>query len=191
MIYEKIVFITVHSDVICETMQEKKFNVNLESFDGKMKHLRMSEYNVYTDGSRIDGQCGAGYSIYKYKTNIASNCANLPTTSTVFQAEIIGIKLACEELTKMQGEINIKYVKIFSDSQAAVAALDSSEITSQAVKDAKNALNKLASTTKHTVLVWIKAHVGHVGNEAADELAKQGTVSEKSVKIGILFYIAR
>ena len=69
----------------------------------------------------------------------------------------------------MQGERNIKYVKIFSDSQAAVAALDSSEITSQAVKDAKTALNKLASITNHTVLVWIKAHVGHVGNEAADE----------------------
>ena len=118
-----------NSDVICETIREKRFRVNLESFDGKMKHLRMSEYNVYTDGSRIDGQCGAGYSIYKYKTNIASNCANLPTTSTVFQAEIIGIKLACEELTKMQGERNIKYVKIFSDSQAAVAALDPSEMT--------------------------------------------------------------
>ena len=150
-----------------------------------MKHLRMSEYNVYTDGSRIDGQCGAGFSIYKYKTNIASNCANLPTTSTVFQAEIIGIKLACEELIKIQEERNVKYVKIFSDSQAAVAALDSNEITSQAVKDARTALNKLAGTTKHTVLVWIKAHVGHVGNEAADQLAKQGTVSEKSIKIGI------
>ena len=85
----------------------------------------------------------------------------------------------------MQEERNVKYVKNFSDSQAAVAALDSSEITSQAVKDAKTALNKLAGTTKHTVLVWIKAHVGHVGNEAADQLAKQGTVSEKSIKIGI------
>ena len=29
-----------NSDVICKTIREKKFRVNLESFDGKMKHLR-------------------------------------------------------------------------------------------------------------------------------------------------------
>ena len=49
--------------------------------------------------------------------------------------------MACEELIKMQGERQIKYVKKNSDSQAAVAALESSEITSQAVKDAKTAIN--------------------------------------------------
>ena len=72
----------------------------------------------------------------------------------MFQAEIIGIKLVCEEMIKIQAERSVKYVKIFSDSQTAVAALDSSEITSQAVKDAKEALNNLAERTRHTVLVW-------------------------------------
>ena len=77
-------------------------------------------------------------------------------------------------MLRIQAERSVnRYVKIFSDSQAVVAALDSSEITSQAAKYAKEALNSLASCTKHTVLVWIKAHVGHEGNEAADILAKQ------------------
>ena len=40
-----------NSDTICETMREKYFKVNNGSFDGKMKHLRLAEYNVYTDGS--------------------------------------------------------------------------------------------------------------------------------------------
>ena len=34
-------------------MREKKYKVNLKSFDGKMKHLRMSEYNVYMDGADL------------------------------------------------------------------------------------------------------------------------------------------
>ena len=156
--------------------------MNIKSFDGKMKHLRMAEYNVYTDGSRLEGNCGAGYSIYKYKSMVTSNSCNLPTTSTVFQAEIIGIKLACEEMVKMYADKPFKYVKIFSDSQAAIAAIDSSEVTSQAVLDTKIALNRLAKLTRNTVLVWIKAHVGHEGNEVADEMAKQGTTSSNNIK---------
>ena len=97
-----------NTDTITETMQEKYYKVNLKSFDGLMKHLRMAEYNVYTDGS-----CGAGYSIYWYRTQIGSNCANLPTTATVFQAEIVGIKLACEGMIALSRETTVKYVKFF------------------------------------------------------------------------------
>ena len=41
-----------NSDVICETMREKKYKVNLKSFDGKMKHLRICL--LYTSPSPRD-----------------------------------------------------------------------------------------------------------------------------------------
>ena len=95
--------------------------------------------------------------------------------------------MACEEMVKIHEENPFKYVKILSDSQAAIyiAALDSSEVTSQAVLDTKVALNKLAKRTHNTVVVWIKTHVGHAGNEVRDEMVKQGTISNNSIKVGI------
>ena len=48
----------------------------------------------------------------------------------VFQAEILGIKLACEPLLKEFDTYKQRYIKIFSDSQAAILALDNSEMAS-------------------------------------------------------------
>ena len=66
----------------------------------------------------------------------------------IFQAEIVGIKLACEEMIKIPDCTPFKNVTIFSDSQAAVVALDSNEVTSRAVMNTKTALNNLANLTK-------------------------------------------
>ena len=72
----------------------------------------------------------------------------------------------------------IKYIIFFVDSQAALLALKSSTMTSVLVLDTKKILSELALKTRRLTLVWIKAHVGHEGNEHADELAKQGTTED-------------
>ena len=37
-----------------------EYKINRDSFDGKTKHRRHTQYNVYTDGSRLDDQTGLG-----------------------------------------------------------------------------------------------------------------------------------
>ena len=156
------------TDIINESYRTKLFKINKDSFNGSNKHLKRSQFNLYTDGSKLEGKCGAGYSIYKYRKQVYGNSAQLPQVCTVFQAEILGIKIACEQLLNNFDTYKPKYIKVFSDSQAAILALDNTEMTSQLVRETKFILNKLASKVQRLSVVWIKAHVGHEGNEEVD-----------------------
>ena len=82
-------------------------------------------------------------------------------------------------------DYNCQYVKIYSDSQAALLALNSNEFTSQVVVDTARKLNNLALQAKKVTLVWIKAHVGHRGNEEADTFAKEATTYELIQQFGM------
>ena len=67
----------------------------------------------------------------------------------------------------MQTMINerYKYIKIYSDSQAAILALDKKEIYSQLVMDTIQVWELITNRNIQVTLSWIKAHVGHEGNE--------------------------
>ena len=90
--------------------------------------------------------------------------------TTVFQAEVHAITKACECIHTTDEHRII----IYSDSQAGILALNSPTVHSKTVFECMTLLNKLAEERDVTIR-WVKAHVGHYGNEIADELAKQGT----------------
>ena len=102
---------------------------------------------------------------------VSEGVKRLPGGSTVFQAELMAIKFA---MTDMAANINEgdRYIKLSSDSRAAIQALNSHVITSQLVKDTVHAINRLGGMMQRLEISWIKAHIGHPGNEKADELAK-------------------
>ena len=100
----------------------------------------------------------------------------LGSSTTVFQAEIAAITRVATFLGYKQA---LQKIIIRSDSQAAIQAIKSNTITSPLVEECIKALNFLGEKNSVT-LQWIKAHVGHEGNEAADQFAKQGTKEERS-----------
>ena len=72
----------------------------------------------------------------------------------------------------MKSSIDPKYIKMFSDSRAALQALDSYQTKTKTVQHTINELNKLGTISKRLTLNWIKAHNKHEGNEEADKMAK-------------------
>jgi ribonuclease HI len=149
---------------------ERKFNVNLESLNGAKKYQTLSNVNVYTDGSKIEGHTGAGFQIYKGKEEIGHDSFKLPDWCTVFQAEILAIKESCDRIYAEQWHHN--YIKLFCDSQAAILAINDPTNRQKTVLEARKSLNAVAEKAKYLTMVWTKAHVGTIGNERADRLAK-------------------
>lgn len=125
------------------------------------------------NGSRKDDQTGAGFVIYKHNKEIMSGQHRLPDHATVFQGEVTAIRVAAEAALSLQ-QNNLRFVKIFVDSQAAILAVANPIIKSKSVAMAVDALNALSATATSVTICWIPAHKGHFGNSRADDLAKAG-----------------
>ena len=150
------------TDKCKDIVWNKHYKVNTDSFDGKRKHVTRSEYTIYTDGSKIDNQVGAGAVIYHKNNLITTIKTKLPDTATVFQAELLGIKSGCEFFFNNSVH-KPKYVKITSDSQAALQALNNNTFTSSTALSTAEAISNLSWIAKRVTLAWTRAHVGTEG----------------------------
>ena len=104
----------------------------------------------------------------------------LPDEATVFQAGVDGIKTGCESFFDNPSH-KPKYIKIISDSQAALFALHSNTFTSSTALSTAEAVSNLAWIANKVTLAWTRTHVGTVGNEAADIAARQGANNNGNV----------
>ena len=149
---------------------EKYYRVNLESFANKGPPVH-TQINIYTDGSKTEEHVGSGYVIYHKGTEIISESIRLEEEITVYQAEVLAIKVAAQKFLSIKTP-DLKFVKIFSDSQAALKSLANWKVRSKLVYETMDTLNALARACIRVELVWIKAHHNYAGNERADELAR-------------------
>ncbi|GBN98262.1 hypothetical protein AVEN_43841-1 [Araneus ventricosus] len=150
-------------------------NVNIKNTPSEQKTIILpstiqdAEFEVYTDGSRIDNETELAVCIFQQDNNISNFLFKLNSCNSVFQAELEAIHFACNWALQNNSKINIH-----TDSLSSILAIQSANSRSGFVYTVKQDIFK----AKHLVgLSWVKAHVGIPGNEWADQQAKSAIIS--------------
>lgn len=163
--------VTVNNDWMETTFNfDRRYNVvepDRSVWDVGGPQIRSGSIVFYTDGSKQNDQVGAG--VTGPGVCLSVSMGRWPT---VFQAEIQAI-LECASIC-LKRKYKHSNICIFSDSQAALAALKSYTCTSKLVWECTLLLQKL-SVNNTIVLYWVPGHQGIQGNEKADELARVGS----------------
>ncbi|XP_069359592.1 uncharacterized protein [Maniola hyperantus] len=133
------------------------------------------DFNIYTDGSKIEGKVGAALSIWSGAVETKTLKLALPAYCTVYQAELLAICRAAR-----MAAINLAgSVGIYSDSLSALQTLQNPKALHPLAVEARGFLRDALIQNKRISLFWIKAHAGLEGNERADHLAKEAALKSK------------
>ncbi|KAL0850679.1 hypothetical protein ABMA28_006624 [Loxostege sticticalis] len=135
----------------------------------------VQEVRIFTDGSKIEGKVGAALSVWKGESEIRNQKFSLSAYCTVYQAELLAICKATGGILKGKE----KSYGLYSDSMAALeTVVNHSSLHPLAVESREN-LRKAFIQGKDVSLFWIKAHAGLLGNERADDLAKEAALASR------------
>lgn len=162
----------------------KKYTTNIDSIeDGNPSEE--GDLIVFTDGSKYkENHTGAGAIIFDMQANdrMLETSQYLGKMLTVFQSEVYAINMVTKYL--LDKNCTNKTIIIHTESFSSLQALAGIEINLKQIKLTIENLNKLA-TQNQVEIRWVKAHVGHPGNEIADELAKKGTEDIENVALDL------
>ena len=139
-----------------------------------------------TDGSKTSKGVGSGVvvdALIDEETIHHEKSYHLNEQCTVFQAEVHAMGEAATFL--LERNVSDLNILINCDSQAAIRAraVNSTIIRESTTLETARKLNDLVKSNR-VFLRWIPAHRGHVGNERADTLAKNGAnKSDESILV--------
>ena len=162
-------------DRIAETQVKNHFTVMKSSFYSGKVPTEVDRPQVFTDGSKLrDGSVGTGIHVRLNGQVVVESSSYLGSTATVFQAELMAIAQAAEGFEEKLADTPDlpNALTVYTDSQAALAALHKELVVSEMVRQCKEKLNRLGSFAS-VRLRWVKGHAHSDGNQRADELARR------------------
>lgn len=158
--------------IVKHTQFGKRFKTKIPKREEWKKNEALGHGDIwFTDGSK--GDRGTGFGICGPKRRMDS-AHSLRRYNTVFQAEMAAIGTCAKNL--LQERVEGRIIRICTDSQASIMALENPTTTSALVKGVKETLDELGVRNK-IFITCIPGHSGYKGNERADKLAKQGAES--------------
>lgn len=129
---------------------------------------------IFTDGSKLslDSYCGASVYVPHRKLCFPHK---LPKECSIFSAECIAII----EALQLVKSLNIRNALILSDSLSSLQKISASPLNSSSdslICSIRALLHSMSLAHVSVVLAWIPGHLGIVGNDMADSIAKESTV---------------
>jgi len=121
-----------------------------------------SDKGYFTDGSKLNDKVECAWLRINQCNEIIENCQyRLNKEASVYTVEALAIEKAIFNAL----ENNYKHIDIYADSRSVLDSIESLEIQDDIIERIKNILSHSESIVNFH---WIKAHVGHYGNEMAD-----------------------
>lgn len=157
-----------------DTVRIQSFGEGSGSVQRAEFHSMVDQYycyreHVYTDGSSSDSGVGCGVHSSAFDLRM-----KLSSTLSIFSAEAFAILRAVQEWKSRTTR-----AVIFSDSLSVVSAVEGCSLQHPWVVEIRRTL---AASDGQMELCWIPAHVGIVGNERADTLAKEAVLLNEDPK---------
>ena len=165
-----------------DTLQTVQKACWLQSFESTLdKNFKdLSPLYIYTDGSHIttSGKSGCGLIVYDSQGayEIFKDSVAQPKWTTNMECELVGLRLGVQYAVSAK-----RNALVICDSKSALLALNSEKsIYGGHLRAIQRDLIGCRNNEIEVQFMWAPAHVGIVGNEKADSLAKAGTRKESA-----------